>query len=64
MVKKLVIQLEKYINNRFPEFEARFYSNCRNYYIHMGLGKCLFSFENYKLLLTEIHNILNEYLPE
>ena len=41
--KKLVVQLEKHIDNRFPEYEARFYSNRRNYYIHMGLNKSLFS---------------------
>ena len=64
MAKKLVIQLEKYIHNRFTEFEARFCSNSRNYYIHMGLDKSLFTFENYQSLLTEIHNFLNEYLPD
>ena len=64
MKKKLVIQLEKHIDNRFPEYEARIYSNSRNYYIHMGLDKSLFSFENYKSLLTEIDNFLNEHLSD
>ena len=64
MIIKLVIQLEKHIGNRFPEYEARFYSNHRNYYIHMGLDKSLFSFENYKSLLTEIDNFLNEHLSD
>ena len=61
MKKKLVIQLEKHIDNRFPEYEARIYSNHRNYYIHVGLDKSLFSFENYK---TEIDNFLNEHLSD
>ena len=46
-IKKLVVQLEKHINNKFPEFKAKFYSNCRNFYIHMGLiDESLFSFVN------------------
>ena len=64
MIKKLVIQLEKHNDNRFPEYEAIFYSNRRNYYIPMGLDKSLFSFENYKSLLTEIPNFLNEHLSD
>ena len=38
-VKKLMIQLERHINYKYPEFEAKFYSNRRNFYIHMGLNK-------------------------
>ena len=26
-IKKLVVQLEKHINVKFPEYEAKFYSN-------------------------------------
>ena len=54
MIKKLVIQLEKHIKEKFPEHEAKFYSNRRNFYVHMGLDKSLFSFENYKLLLQKL----------
>ena len=59
-----MIQLEKHIDNRFPEYEVRFYTNRRNYYIHLGLDKSLFSFENYKSLLTKIDNFLNEHLSD
>ena len=38
-IKKLIIQLEKHINTKFPEYQAKFYSNRRNNYIHMGLDK-------------------------
>ena len=62
MIKKLVIQLEKHIKEKFPEHEAKFYSNRRNFYVHMGLDKSLFSFENYKLLLQKINNFLSEHL--
>ena len=62
MIKKLVIQLEKHIKENFPEHEAKFYSNRRNFYVHMGLDKSLFSFENYKLLLQKINNFLSEHL--
>ena len=64
MKKKLVIQLEKHIDNRFPEYKTRSYSNRRNCYIHMGLDKSLFSIENYKSLLTEIDSFLNEHLSD
>ena len=50
-IKKLVKQLEKHIHVKFPEYEAKFYSNCRNMYIHMGLDESLFYFENYKQVL-------------
>ena len=45
-IKKLVKQLEKHIDVKFPEYAAKFYSNHRNMYIHMGLDKSLFSYEN------------------
>ena len=31
-------------------------------YIHIGLGKSLFSFENYKQVLQEVQSFLNEHL--
>ena len=61
-IKKLVVQLEKHINNKFPEFKAKFYSNRRNFYIHMGLDESLFGFCEYRKLLQEIGNFLNIYL--
>ena len=56
-------QLEEHVKNRFPENDSKFYSNRRNFYIHMGLDKSLFSFENYKILLQEIDSFLGEHLP-
>ena len=47
-VKKLVIQLEKHINLKFPENHAKFYSNRRNFYIHMGLDNSIFGYTNFK----------------
>ena len=61
-IRKLVKQLEKHIDVKFPEFEAKFYSNRRNMYIHMRLDKSLFSFENYKQVLQEVQSFLNEHL--
>ena len=54
--------MEKDIKEKFPEYEAKFYSNRRNFYIHMGLDKSFFSFENYKSLLQKIDNFLSEHL--
>ena len=35
------MQLEKHITVKFPEYDAKFYLNRRNFYIHMGLDKSL-----------------------
>ena len=56
----MVVQLEKHINVKFPEFKAKFYSNRQSFYIHMGLDKSLFGFDKYNKLLQEIEN---EQLP-
>ena len=61
-VKKLVIQLEKHINQKFPEYNAKFYSDRRNFYIHMGLDNSIFGYEDFKQLLQEICLLTNSYL--
>ena len=61
-IKKLIVQLEKQISVKFPEYQEKFYSNRRNFYIHMGLDRSLFSFENFRQLLQEIDCFLNEHL--
>ena len=58
------MQLEKHITVKFPEYDAKFYSNCWNFYIHMGFDKSLFSFENHQKLLNEIDCFLNEHLEK
>ena len=50
-IKKIIEQLEKFIELKFPQCDAKFYSNRRNFYIHHGLDKSLFSFENYNFLM-------------
>ena len=50
------------MNLKFPEFEGKFYSNGRNFYIHLGIDKYLFSFQNYKIFLQEIDNFFNEHI--
>ena len=62
-VKKLVIQLEKHINAKFPEHQAEYYSNRRNFFIHMGLDNSIFSYENFTKVLEEVDCFLNEHLP-
>ena len=54
-IKNIVIQLEKYIGLKFPHYAAKFYANRRNFYIHLGLDKSLFSSEDYKHFLEEIN---------
>ena len=62
-VKKLVIQLEKHINAKFPEHQAEYYSNRRNFFIHMGLDNSIFSYENFTKVLEKVDCFLNEHLP-
>ena len=42
-----MIQLEKHVYNKFPEFNAKIYSNRRNFYIHMGLDNSLYGYSNF-----------------
>ena len=61
-IKKVVAQLEKHTSLKFPEYDGKFYANRRNCYIHLGLDKSLFSFENYKKFLEEVNSFLSEHL--
>ena len=61
-IKKVVIQLEKFSGLKFAQNAAKFYANRRNFYIHLGLDKSLFSFENYKEFLIEVNKFLFEHL--
>ena len=38
--------MKKHIKEKFPEYNAKFYSNQINFYIHMGLENSIFSFDN------------------
>ena len=61
-IKKLITQLEKHINAKLPDNQAKFYSNRRNNYIHMGLDKSLFGYANFQKLFDEVDCFLNEHL--
>ena len=61
-IKKKIIELEKHMSLKFPEFDGKFYSNRRNFYIHLGLDKSLFYFHNYKIFLEEIDIFFNDHL--
>ena len=61
-VKTIVKKLEKHIDNIHPNYKAKFFSNRRNNYIHLGLDKSLFSYQNYYTFLTDIDTYLNANL--
>lgn len=61
-IKKILSQLETYILHEYPHFNAKFYSNRRSNYIHLGIDKSLFSFEDYKTFLNTIDKFLSEHL--
>ena len=62
-IKKTIIKLEKHIGIKFPEYEAKLYSNRRNSCIHMGLDKAIFAYSNFQELLKEITLFLDENIP-
>ena len=55
--------MKKHIRNKFPEYDAKFYSNRRNSCIHMGLDKTIFSYSNFKTLLEDVTSFLDEHIP-
>ena len=61
-IRKLVVPLERHIQAKFPEYQGKFYSNRRNFHIHMELDKSLCGYENFKKLLEEVDCFLNEHL--
>ena len=61
--KKLVIQLEKHVLLKFPEYNAKCYSNRRNFYKRVGLDNSIFGFTNFKKLLEEVDLFLDKHLP-
>ena len=61
-IKKVIKQLEKHMELNFGIYKAKFYSNRRNFYIHLGLDSSLFSFENYEDFLVEINRFLDQKL--
>ena len=63
-VKSVIRRLKKFTNIKYSHYEAKFYSNRRNNYIHLGLDRSLFSFENYKTFLKDIDDFLSLKLNE
>ena len=61
-VKTIVKKLEKHIEKKHSYFNAKFFSNRRNNYIHLGLNKSLFSYEDYNVLLEDIDTYLTANL--
>ena len=52
------------MKEKFPHYSGKFYANRRHTYIHLGLDKSLFSFDDYKDFLSVIDNFLSEQLKE
>ena len=63
-IKTIVKKLEKLMEKKYSYYNAKFFSNRRNNYIHLGLDKSLFSYENYKDFLQDIDRYLSLNLNE
>ena len=63
-VKKIIRKLEYFIKKKYSHYNAKFYANRRNTYIHLGLDVSLFSFHDYKFFLNDIDNFLNQELQD
>lgn len=47
-------KLESLMQVKYEHYNAKFYANRRNNYIHLGLDLSLFSFSDYKNFLDDI----------
>ena len=63
-VKKIIRKLEDFIKKKYSHYNAKFYANRRNTYIHLGLDVSLFSFDDYKFFLNDIDKFLNQELQD
>ena len=61
-MKKIISKLQLLMKQKFPHYDGKFYANCRNTYIHLGLDKSLFLFGDYKDFLNTIDKFLSEQL--
>ena len=61
-IKKLILQLQKYFNQKFPELDASFYVSKRNMCVNMGLEKAIFSYSCYKLIIEEYSKFFKQHL--
>ena len=55
-VKKIITKLQILMKQKFLHYDSKFYANRQNTYIHLGLDKSLFSFDDYKEFLNTIDN--------
>ena len=62
MLRKLMKELESYMDKKYPEFRCKFYINRRNTYIHIGMDKNLYQFSNFKTYISECEKFINERL--
>ena len=61
-IKKLILQLEKFFKQKFPDLDAGFYVNKRNMCVHMELEKSIYSYSNYKEIIEEYDKFFEEHL--
>ena len=61
-IKKLILQLEKFFKQKFPDLAAGLYVNKQNMCVHMGLEKSIYSYSNYKEIIEEYNEIFEEHL--
>ena len=53
--KKTVAKMEKQFKVKFTELDAAFYISKRNMCIHMGLDRCIFSYDNFVQIIAQIN---------
>ena len=60
MFKKVILQLQKHMLLKFPEYNAKFFINRRNMLIHVGFDKAIFSYKGFRTFLAEVDNYLKD----
>ena len=61
-IKALILKLEKFFKEKYPELDAGFCISKRNMCAHMGLNKAILSHSSYKEMIQDYKNFFEKHL--
>ena len=62
MFKKVIRELDSYMDRAHPEFRGKFFINRKNMLIHVGLDTAVFNYPKYRLYLWDAETFLKNNL--
>ena len=63
MFKATIKKLDSYMDEKYPEFRAKFYINRKNKLIHVGMDSALFYKNNFRIYLWDCEWFIKEAMP-